>query len=306
MTNQEQHIREQAIGWVIRLREPAFDDWDGFTDWLEQDPRHNDAYERAALADEEAAEVLSAPPPRPILPVQGSRAPTRRLVLGSVLAASLVAFFGFSTLRSSEYVIETAPGERRSVTLASGDRIDMNGGTRLVLDRDNVRFAELERGEALFTVGHDEARPFVVEAGDAVLHDVGTVFNVAHGDAGLDLAVSEGAVVFNPDRDAVLVRAGRALRTVKGAGPRLRDVPVTDVAGWRDGRLTYSDEPLSAVAADLSRNLGVDVTVAGNAGRPFSGVILLGARDEALMRRLGPLLDVDVRRSGEGWTLVAR
>jgi transmembrane sensor len=304
MTNEGQHIREAAIGWVIRLRDPAFDDWDGFTAWLEADARHNAAYETAALADVDMAQVLSVPAPRPIMAVP-SRAPARRLVLGSVLAASLVAFFGFSALQSDTYAIETVPGERRSVTLASGDRIDMNGGTRLVLDRDNVRFAELERGEALFTVRHDEARPFVVQAGDTVLRDVGTVFNVTHGEGALDLAVSEGAVLFDPEGEAVTVPAGRALRSTDEGKAAVRDVALTDVAGWREGRLAYSDTPLSQVAADLSRNLGVEVRVSGRAQRAFSGVILLERGDPAFFRKVGALLDVQVRQSGEGWVLVA-
>lgn len=305
MTNEGRDIGREAIGWVIRLRDPAFNDWDGFTAWLEADARHNEAYEAVAIADAEAAEALSAPEPRPIMAPAQRRAPTRRLVLGSVLGASLVAFFGLSTLQSDTYLIETGPGERRSITLASGDRIDMNGGTRLVLDRDKLRFAQLEQGEALFTVRHDEARPFVVEAGDKVLRDVGTVFNVTHGDDVVDLAVSEGAVLFDPDGEAVTVPAGRALRSAGDGEAQVRAVPVTDVGGWREGRLAYSDAPLSQVAADLSRSLGVEVRVSGRAQRPFSGVILVGKGDDAFFRTLGALLDVQVRRSGAGWILVA-
>lgn len=307
MTDHESQVRDQAIGWVIRLRDPLFDDWDAFTAWLEADSRHNDAYESAALIDEDCAEMLSAPKPKPLMPLASPprRQATRRLVLGSVLGVSLVAFFGLSTLQSNEHVIETAPGERRTLTLASGDRIDMNGGTRLVLDGDNTRFASLDQGEALFTVRHDEARPFVVEAGGAVLRDVGTVFNVTHGDGALELAVAEGAVIYNPGREAVTVPAGRILSAPKNGKPSVRLVEAGDVAGWREGRLAYSGAPLSTVAADLSRNLGVQVEAAGNAQRPFSGVIVLAGKDEAFFQTLGPLLGVEVRRSGDGWVLVA-
>ncbi len=305
MTNRD-HVEEQAIGWLVRLRDPLFDDWDGFTAWLEQDPRHTDAYERAALADEAAVEALTAPQPRPILPAPERRAPNRRLALGAMLGASLVAFFGLQTLRSASHVIETAPGEHRSITLASGDRIDMNGGTRLILDGDNPRFAELDAGEALFTVRHDEANPFIVEAGGTVLRDVGTVFNVTQGENGLHLAVSEGAVEYDPEGQRLLVSAGRALRATPGAQPRLLEVAASDVAGWRQGRLVYAGAPLRDVAADLSRNLGVPIAVEGDGARPFVGVIQLDRSDPAFYRRLGPLLGVDVRQAGDGWTLVAR
>ncbi|QHL90470.1 hypothetical protein GVO57_06010 [Sphingomonas changnyeongensis] len=78
------------------------------------------------------------------------------------------------------------------MTLADGSRVDLNGGTRIALDRGNPRFARLERGEALFTIVHDEARPFEVHAGDAVLRDLGTVFDVVREPDRLRVAVAEG------------------------------------------------------------------------------------------------------------------
>ena len=36
----DQAVREQAAAWAVRSGDPAFDDWDGFTAWLEQDPAH--------------------------------------------------------------------------------------------------------------------------------------------------------------------------------------------------------------------------------------------------------------------------
>ena len=30
----------RAIDWLIRQRDPAFDDWDGFADWLDEDSEH--------------------------------------------------------------------------------------------------------------------------------------------------------------------------------------------------------------------------------------------------------------------------
>lgn len=306
MINRDTAIEEQAIGWVIRLRDPMFDDWDAFTEWLERDAAHNAAYEHAAAIDEDAAALLSAPKPRPLVAPERRAAPTRRLALGALLGVSLVAFIGLSTLRGNEHMIETAPGERRSVTLASGDRIDLNGGTRIVLDGDNPRFAALEEGEALFTVRHDPARPFIVEAGGTMLRDVGTVFNVAQDAGGLELAVSEGAVEYDPEGRKLLVTQGRALRADAGAQPQIRAVATGDVAGWRSGRLVYDNAPLSRVAVDLGRTLGVEVAVEGNAARPFTGVILVERGDTDLFTRLGPLLGVQVEKDGAGWTLVAR
>lgn len=59
MSKSRSGVKEQAIGWIIRLRDPAFADWDGFTEWLEQDPSHREIYQALAIADERIADLLS-------------------------------------------------------------------------------------------------------------------------------------------------------------------------------------------------------------------------------------------------------
>ena len=51
--------REQAIEWMIRQRDPAFADWEPFTDWLEADPENNAAYSELAAREESLAERLA-------------------------------------------------------------------------------------------------------------------------------------------------------------------------------------------------------------------------------------------------------
>jgi transmembrane sensor len=41
-------MMDAARGWAIRVRDPAFADWDGFTGWLEVDPRHAASVSQAA------------------------------------------------------------------------------------------------------------------------------------------------------------------------------------------------------------------------------------------------------------------
>ena len=62
-------MEDQAIGWIIRMRDPAFAGWEAFTLWLEENPVHAALYDELALADAEVPETLPAPPPRPSTPV---------------------------------------------------------------------------------------------------------------------------------------------------------------------------------------------------------------------------------------------
>ena len=65
--------REQAIDWLIRQRDPAFADWEPFTDWLEADPANNEAYSELAAREDALAERLA---PDPF--VQDNEAPSQR------------------------------------------------------------------------------------------------------------------------------------------------------------------------------------------------------------------------------------
>ena len=56
-------IREQAASWAAATGDPAFEDWDAFTLWLEQDPRHAEAYDRTVAAVDEGVAILAAATP---------------------------------------------------------------------------------------------------------------------------------------------------------------------------------------------------------------------------------------------------
>lgn len=298
---------DEAIGWTIRLRDASADDWRDFTRWLEADRDHLSAYHEVQQTDAALGQLtprLRAVVADP-LPVQAPVRSRRGWLVGGGLAAAATAVLTTVMLQApSAYALETRPGETRSVQLADGSRIDLNGGSRIVLDRKDDRIATLERGEALFTVVHDEARPFEVRVGDDVLQDIGTVFAVLHEGGETEVAVSEGAVVYNPKAEAVRIDPGR--RLIDGGGDQvvLAQVEPTAVGAWRDRRLSYSGAPLSRVAADLRRNLGVPVQVdTALAERRFTGLVQLDGRPELVFERLSALLGVRAVRSGGGWTL---
>src|SRR3546814_7021219 len=99
--------------------------------------------------------------------------------------------------------IETLAGEHRTVELADGSKIEINGASVVEIDADRPRFARLESGEAMFHVVHRDDDPFVVETGGAKIVDLGTAFNVVRRDRQTSVAVSEGIILYNPDRDKV-------------------------------------------------------------------------------------------------------
>ncbi|QJU58556.1 DUF4880 domain-containing protein [Sphingomonas sp. AP4-R1] len=308
MTQSSSPIETAALDWVVRLGDPAFEDWETFAAWLESDPRHAEAYHALEADAADMATIIPAPVLTPVHEIAPpARRPARRAgwMMGAV-AASVAALVGYQAIRphSDPYVIQTAPGETRQVDLGDGSHVALNGDTKLTLDHADPRIASLDRGEAYFSIRHDEAHPFRVSAGDKELLDVGTAFDVTHEDGRLRVGVSEGAVMFDPDHARTRLDKGRALEfDERGGVVRLSAVAPDSVGGWRQGSLDYVGAPLRQVAADLSRQLGVRITVApALLTRPFQGTIALdGLKEDP--SRLAPLLDAQVRRAGDAWEI---
>src|SRR3569623_2010740 len=129
MTEDRAALEEEAIGWVIRTRDPGFADWESFTAWLEQSEAHARLYASLSLAEAESADHLPRSPAAvvrtPALPGPAVR-PRRWWVGGAVAASAAAAALLFTTIERNpfptrEYV--TAPGEKRIVQLADGRRV---------------------------------------------------------------------------------------------------------------------------------------------------------------------------------------
>ena len=297
-------IEAQAIDWVVRQRDPGFAEWDAFADWLAADPGHGAAYDAIAGLD---ADLDALPPTRRSEP-SVRRGPSRRAWFGGAVAAALVGAISLSSLGLFDGAsrIETAAGEHRTLALADGSRIEVNGASLLILDDDRPRFARLERGEAMFHVVHRADEPFVVEAGGAELVDLGTAFNVVRANGRTAVAVSEGVVAYNPRRENVRVVAGQGLEARDGdrAAPAPHAIDVANVGGWRTGLLVYNDTPLTDVAEDLRRTAGIDLRIAPNAADTrFRGALILAKHPTRTIADLAALSGTRAKRQGDGWVL---
>lgn len=324
MSSEMDPIVKAAIDWHVRLADGDGDAWAAFADWLAADPRHAAAYDRVealgdrvdALLPEVAARAASSAAPAPLLAATPASMPSpttvhtprRRRYLawtsGAIAASLLAALLWLPGSGTQRYEIVTAPGETRVVKLDGRTEVAVNGGTRIILDRKDPRFASLAEGQALFRVEHDAARPFVVEMGAARVVDFGTVFDIRRGPKEIRVGVSEGKVEYQSGGKRVALAPGEELSASEGREPVVSATSRDAVGGWERGQLLYSRAPLSLVAADLSRTLGFPIAAApAIANRPFSGNLTIAGKSEEELARLGPALDVTFRRAGGGWTM---
>lgn len=249
---------------------------------------------------------------------QRKRRTQRLRATGSALALAVVAgvWAVDPAWRSQE--LRTAVGERSSVTLSDGSRIQLNTGSVLRV-QSNLRSRQiaLVQGEALFTVTHGW-RPFVVHAPGATIRDIGTVFNVRLQAAGLRVTVLEGAVEVRPAHSdaasaAQEVRAGQmwsgggsagSLSSGSAAGTAAGTVSAADseqATAWRHGKLVFDGTPLAEVVAELQRYRRAPIRVADAAAARMrvSGEYDL-AGVEALIDALPATLPVRVERAADG------
>lgn len=311
MTGESTDIMDMARHWMFRVNDPAFDEWNDFTEWLEADPAHLAAYEAALGEDTWTGDVFArASAANENTPAD--EAPPRRGGLmkrwhafagGAAAAVALVVGLGVWTQGPERY--ETGPGERQVIALEDGSRVILNGSSAISYDPDSPRFATLERGEALFEIHHDEERPFVVMAGETRLLDAGTVFNVISERGHLEVAVAEGAVIYEPQASAIHLGPGDELiRSSATAAPMLAKTSPEAVGSWQKGILQYTDAPLDEVARDLARNLDKPIDAAPVAKEMrFTGTLAVDGPPDQVLRRVAPLLGVTFIEKEAMWKM---
>jgi transmembrane sensor len=219
-----------------------------------------------------AEPARSAEPVRSAAPAQRRAMPAPWLRAAAAVVLLLGAWFAWQAFRgggSSLVAYSTGIGERDSVRLPDGTRVILGPDSRLVVAAgygERTREVQL-RGEAMFDVPHDDARPFTVHAGDAWVRDIGTTFTVqADSAAGVRVVVTAGAVALRATEragdDELVLRQGDRGTLAGGRMTAQRASATPEDVAWTRGRLVFRDAPFPQVAADLRRWYGVHLQAA--------------------------------------------
>lgn len=303
---------EQAIDWHVRQRDMSVAEWDAFATWLEDSPENARAYDAVAMADAAlTAPTTGAEPLVVEMPVAANdnRGWGRWWLMGGVAAAvALMAGPVLLHSRPDIRIEQTRAGETRVIALNDGTQVELAGGSRLRLDRNDTRVATLESGQALFRVRHDASAPFELRSGDVSIRDVGTVFNVRREGARLDVTVAEGAIALAPQgQEMQQLSAGQGVRLdeARGSVRRVRVDPAM-VGGWRRGFLDLDGDTVDAIAARLQSAYGMRVAVEGPlAKRSVTGLVRMTGDAGQDVPRLAKLIGAEWRQSGGDWILRA-
>jgi ferric-dicitrate binding protein FerR (iron transport regulator) len=180
----------------------------------------------------------------------------------------------------AQRTITTHPGERAQINLPDGSRIMLasESTVRYPVDLSGFQRAVTLTGEAVFSIAHNGARPFVIRANGAMVKDVGTTFDVRAypGETHVRVVVVEGSVDLGgaePVGPTQRLRRGElGQRDAQGA-IEIRVVDPARYVAWTDGRLLFDETPMREVAAQLARWYGSPVVIADSAlsARDFTG-----------------------------------
>jgi|KBSMisStaDraftv2_1062788.scaffolds.fasta_scaffold61544_2 transmembrane sensor len=303
---------ESAADWVLRLQDPEVSRSARleYVQWLRESPLHVAEMLRISHIHGELTEF---PHWREIAPLDVSSAGASvvelsgasgppitesrvgkgsyswrwigTLAAGLAILAIALVYFGDFLHRT----IDTATGESRTVTLADGSVVRVSPQTTLsVYFSKNERRLILSRGNALFRVARNPARPFLVETNRTRVRAVGTAFGIEHHNGSVIVTVQEGRVAVanaqtQPSASApVTSSAGETalgpdqqiILPVAGSGGQVRKVDSHRELAWADGRLIFDHDPVAEVVQQFNRFNSVQIKVLDSqlAERPVSAV----------------------------------
>jgi len=275
-------LESQASDWVVRRRAGL----DAAAErelaaWLAI-PEQRAAYDRLAAMAEVFQRARSQGAAITIVTQLESRTRTRRRrrrIATSVAVACLAATGVWWKITQPSRIAAPVVAEvfepiRR---LPDGSIVELKPGAEIAVRFEAlIRRVDLVRGEALFRVEKDVARPFIVGAKGVDIRAVGTAFNVRLADTAVQVLVTEGKVrVEDAARGASLLpsvaasgagepvlTAGQAVQVEfeRLAGPAqplqvadLRPEEIQERLAWRTPRFAFEGMALGTALSQLNK-----------------------------------------------------
>ncbi len=304
---------EAAMDWLFRVQESP-DDVEvqqALSAWLREAPEHLRAYRKAEKVWGLAGTVMSSPtfdceipPSPPVLPAATLLLPRprqrrrwlRRTGIGGALAACLLVL-GLLDWQGLSADYHSPTGEHRQVTLADGSSVDLDSGAAIdVQFNDDKRTVILLRGQAFFDVKSQPERPFEVHAESVKVTVTGTAFAVEYAPGTIEVSVARGSVRAadqrHPDRPEQALKPGQGVRFARqGDAVQALQLPVEQIAAWRQWQMLVIDQPLSTVVERLRQYqpglILLNDTALGD--RRITAALDLHSPHEALRVAIAPL-----------------
>lgn len=191
--------------------------------------------------------------PAKVIPLHSTWYQPLRIAAGLLLLIGI----GYTTYKITAPPIQTlaiiSDSATVNDTLPDGSTAFLNKKSELTYEfnpREKTRKVVL-KGEAYFTVKHEEEKPFVIEAEDVLVRDIGTEFNLkAYPDKDtIEIIVTHGEVQFYTRHDPGLnLQAGeRAIYTKSSKRFYKIEKPDTNVLAYKTKTFSFNNTDLKSV-----------------------------------------------------------
>jgi len=176
----------------------------------------------------------------------------------SIYIASVTGVF-----RTKNYVeVATEAGQQSKVTLPDGSLVWLNAETDIKYSFLRNKRTLILSGEAYFEVKHDPTKPFIVEAGDTKVEDLGTKFNVSHYPESritqASLLAGKISMSLKGNSNKIVLSPGQKLTYNEDAHTFTKTiVNVQNEILWRQGILIFENEPFDNLVRKLERYYAV-------------------------------------------------
>lgn len=302
---------EAAATWYVQLNDGASNEarTQAWRQWLQASPQHAAAWARVEKLQQQWALV----PAQAALSSLGAAQAQRRDVL-KVLSL-LLAMGGGGWLAAEQVPYRallaqqrTGTGERHSLQLDDGSRLELNAGTALDVRYDaKVRAIQLYQGEILVKpVSDRQQRPFIVHTDDGSILARSTAFSIRKLAQQTRVGVLQASVEVRPQRhlDRVLqLQAGQQVSFGPDDFTSPHALPA-DSTAWLQGMLSVNDWRLGDFIEELGRyRPGVLRCASSIQAMSISGAFRIDNTDIALAN-LPKTLPVKVRYLSRYWVSV--
>ncbi|MFP1130217.1 FecR family protein [Asticcacaulis sp. W401b] len=249
-------LHEEAALWHARL-ESGTADVAEFKAWRDADPHHAVAYARIldtadAMEGLGGIDISDDPDLRPTPNMD--RRNWLKLALGAGVVTTVATIW---VMGRDEAEASTRVGERTTVRLDDGVRLDLNTDTRIVWKPEEAGTRIwLKRGELSVTVPTG-ARPCMIAAADQMVRVPAGDVNMRLRSTALEVIVLGGACLIGSGAQTQKIGAGEGALT-SGPDLRIREVGASDrdfATSWRDDVVVIDGQTLAVAVDEYNRYL---------------------------------------------------
>ena len=292
----------------------------GFASWIQDSHANADAYQKVSKVWELSGGLMDDPEimqqAKEATGFARGRSNRRKTaaaaaVAGFAIAAAVIVVV-WPQHQAPHYA--TAGGETKTIVLADNSTVTLSAKTTLVVDYSKQqRRVHLLTGEAIFTVKHNDPRPFNVDTSIGLVTAVGTQFDVRQrNDALMSVDVLEGRVQVRDQASkqpvGLQLDAGENVAISKDAGfsPKQASEP-SRIHAWENGKLLFAAVDLEDAVYEMNLFSNQQLVLVDKSlgKRKVSGVFRFGEAD-LFVRAVDDLLGATGGEKGQILSIVSR